>query len=61
MKRKNLKKLEISKIQVSALQQDSITGGYPGGPLEETIRYTACYGDRYCRAYQTNEDCWADS
>ena len=56
MKKKNLKKLSLGKTRVSALEKSAVSGGFDL-TIQETIDFTACYGDQQCQLYQTQEDC----
>jgi len=56
MKKKNLKKLSLRKTRVSALEKSAVSGGFDF-TIQETIDFTACYGDQQCQIYQTAEDC----
>ncbi|WP_340067213.1 hypothetical protein [Ascidiimonas aurantiaca] len=56
MKKKNLKKLALRKTCISALEKSAVNGGIDL-TIQETIDFTACYGDQLCQLYQTAEDC----
>jgi len=60
MKKQNLKKLSLRKTRVSTLEKNAVNGGF-GPARQETIFFTACYGDRQCKIYQTAEDCGGGS
>lgn len=62
MKKKSVKKLKLKKASISTLNANALTGGTIGGTLFcqsvnvcETIDFTRCNGELYCKLYDRNE------
>ena len=61
MKKKNLNKLSLRKVRISALKKTTINGGGFNNAVlpTETIQFTICYGAQQCQIFETREDCRA--